>query len=176
MRKLLKERSSTLVLTDLNPYLTQHVDMALQKAMAKYPFLSVQLELQLSPQSTPVHLLPFEFSEMLTCLVDNTCYTQAEKNHRVNEFEARLEISTQVVNEQVQLHIRDNGRGIPAREATQLFNSFFTTKPTAKGTGLGLFMSKDVVEYLQGQMHIESVEEQYTQVTILLPLSEQLAN
>lgn len=170
MRKLLKERSSTLVLTDLNPYVTQHIDTALQKAKAAYPSLSVQLDLQLSPQAAPVHLLPVEFSELLTSLVDNTCYTLAEKSHREKEFEARLEVRTQVVDEQVQLQIRDNGRGIPAREASQLFNPFFTTKPTAKGTGLGLFMSKDVVEYLNGQMQIESVEEHYTQVTILLPL------
>ncbi|QHV93719.1 sensor histidine kinase [Spirosoma endbachense] len=170
MRKLLKERSSTLVVTDLNPYVTQHIDTALQKAKAKYPSLSVQLDLQLSPQATHVHLLPVEFSEILTSLVDNTCYTLAEKSHREKEFEARLEVRTQVVNEQVQLQVRDNGRGIPAREASQLFNPFFTTKPTAKGTGLGLFMSKDVVEYLNGQMQIESVEDHYTQVTILLPL------
>jgi two-component system NtrC family sensor kinase len=170
MRKLLKERSSTLVVTDLNPYVTQHIDTALQKAKAKYPSLSVQLDLQLSPQATPVHLLPVEFSEILASLVDNTCYTLAEKSHREKEFEARLEVRTQVVNEQVQLQVRDNGRGIPAREASQLFNPFFTTKPTAKGTGLGLFMSKDVVEYLNGQMQIESVEDHYTQVTILLPL------
>ncbi|WP_338874222.1 ATP-binding protein [Spirosoma sp. SC4-14] len=170
MRKLLKERSSTLVLTDLNPYLRQHIDTALQKAMARYPALSVQLDLQLCPQVIPVHLLPVEFSEMLASLVDNTCYALAEKSRRLEEFEPRLEVSTEVVDEHVQLQVRDNGHGIPTREASQLFNPFFTTKPTAKGTGLGLFMSKDVVEYLQGQMQIESVEEQYTQVTILLPL------
>ncbi|GAB4022341.1 sensor histidine kinase [Spirosoma koreense] len=176
MRKLLKERSSTLVLTDLNPYLTQHLDSALQKAMAKYPTLSIQLDLQLCPQAIPVHLLPAEFSEMLASLVDNTCYTLVEKSHRVKEFEPRLEVRTQVVNEQVQLQVRDNGLGIPAREASQVFNPFFTTKPTAKGSGLGLFMSKDVVESLQGHMQIESVEEQYTQVTILLPLGADRVN
>lgn len=173
MRKLLKERSSTLVRTDLNPYVRQHVDTALQKAKTRYPSLSVQLDLKLSPQATPVHLLPVEFSEMLASLVDNTCYTLAEKSRRVKEFEPRLEVSTQIVDEQVLLQVRDNGRGIPARETSQLFNPFFTTKPTAKGTGLGLFMSKDVVEYLRGQMEIESVEEQYTQVTILLPLCDE---
>jgi two-component system NtrC family sensor kinase len=171
MKKLLKERSSTPELIDLNHYLTQQIDTTLQKAMARYPSLSVQLDLQLSPQAIPVYLLPVEFSELLFSLVDNTCYTLAEKSRREQGFAARLEVSTQVVNKQVQLQVRDNGRGIPAREASQLFNPFFTTKPAAKGTGLGLYMSKDVVEYLHGQMHIESIEEQYTQVTIRLPIN-----
>lgn len=170
MRKLLKERSSTPELIDLNQYLTQQIDTTLQKVKTKYPSLSVTLALQLCHQPIPVYLLPVEFSELLLSLVDNTCYTLAEKSRRETGFAARLEVSTQVVNQQVELQIRDNGRGIPAREASQLFNPFFTTKPAAQGTGLGLYMSKDVVEYLQGQMQIESVEEQYTQVIIRLPI------
>jgi signal transduction histidine kinase len=173
MQKLLKERSSTLVLTELNQYLVQHINEVLKKALARYPAWSVGLELKLSPREIPVELLPVEFGETLACLVDNACYTLDEKSRREPSFEARLSVSTQVVDEQVQLEVRDNGRGIAAREASQLFNPFFTTKPTAKGTGLGLFMSKDMVESLHGQMQIESEEGQYTQVTIRLPLVEE---
>ncbi|MDB5241795.1 MAG: histidine kinase [Spirosoma sp.] len=172
MQKLLKERSSTLVLLELNQYLTQHINEVLQKALARYPTLSVKLELQLSPRAISVQLLPVEFGEALACLVDNACYTLDEKSRREPLFAARLAISTQVVDEQVRLEVRDNGRGIAAREVSQLFNPFFTTKPTAKGTGLGLFMSKDMVESMHGELQIESVEGQYTQVTIRLPLIE----
>ena len=174
MQKLLRERSSTLVLTDLNQYLSQHLDPTLQKARAKYPALSVELELQLSPQAAPVALLPVEFGETLASLVDNAFYTLVEKSRREPAFSARLAVSTRVVDAQVELQVRDNGRGIPVSEAKQLFTPFFTTKPTAKGSGLGLFMSKDMVESLDGQLEIESAEGQYTQVTIRLPLSDEL--
>jgi two-component system NtrC family sensor kinase len=93
----------------------------------------------------------------------------------VTGFEPRLEVSTQVVEDQVQIQVRDNGRGIRANERKQLFSPFFTTKATAKGTGLSLYLSKEVVEAnLQGQMRIDSVEDEYTQVTILLPLKQVL--
>ncbi|SFE68021.1 ATP-binding protein [Spirosoma endophyticum] len=176
MQKLLKERSSTFVLTDLNSYLTQQIDTCFPKALANYPALRIQLELQLAPQPLLVNLLPHEFSEVLTSLVDNACYALAEKCRRVTGFEPRLEISTVEIEDQVQLQVRDNGRGIPPKEASQLFSPFFTTKATAKGSGLSLYLSKEVVEAnLHGQIRIDSVEEQYTQVTILLPLKSELA-
>ncbi|GAB4035279.1 tetratricopeptide repeat protein [Spirosoma jeollabukense] len=175
MQKLLKERSSSYVLIDLNPYLAKQIDICFPKALANYPSLPIHLDLQLAPQPLPVSLLPYEFSEVLASLVDNACYALAEKCRRVKGFEPRLDVSTALVDDQVRLQVRDNGRGIPPKEVSQLFSPFFTTKPTAKGTGLGLYMSKDVVEHLQGQMQIDSVEDQYTQVTILLPLKSALA-
>ena len=171
MQKLLKERSSLYVLTDLTTYVAQQIDTAFHKAVNTYkPAVPIKLELKLASESLPVNLLPHEFSEVLDSLVDNSCYALLEKSRRVPTFEPSLEVRTEVVDEQVQLQIRDNGRGIPAKEMKQLFSPFFTTKPTAKGTGLGLYMGKEIVESLQGQMRIDSVEGEYTQVTILLPL------
>jgi signal transduction histidine kinase len=67
------------------------------------------------------------------------------------------------------LKIRDNGKGIPPRDLERLFNPFFTTKPTSEGTGLGLFMCKDIVEIHNGKIHIHSQEGQFTEVVITLP-------
>jgi two-component system NtrC family sensor kinase len=174
MQKLLKEHSLALELTNFNAYLSKQIETAVHKAVSKYPDLPVQLDMQLAEVTLWVNLLPYEFSEVLDSLVDNACYSLAEKIHRVDRFEPKLDVNTQVVENQVQLQIRDNGRGIPGKEASQLFNPFFTTKPTAKGTGLGLYMSKDVVDYLHGQMRIESEVDEFTQVTILLPLQSEL--
>ena len=67
------------------------------------------------------------------------------------------------------VRIRDNGKGIPQREAAKLFSPFFTTKPTSKGTGLGLFMAKDIVETHKGKIAIDSQEGEFTLITITLP-------
>ena len=176
MQKLLKERSTSYVLTDINPYLTQHMDTSFQKALTTHmPTVPIKLNVSLDPQALPVNLLPVEFSEVLDSLIDNSCYTLMEKCRRVKGFEPRLEVTTCIVDDQVQIQVRDNGRGIAPKEIAQLFSPFFTTKPTAKGTGLGLYMSKEVIEeYLQGQMRIDSIENEYTQVTILLPLKSTL--
>jgi two-component system NtrC family sensor kinase len=176
MQKLLKERSSSYVLTDINTYLTQQIDISFQKALDTYtPTVPIELDVNLAPQPLLVNLLPVEFGDVLDRLVDNSCYTLLEKCRQITGFDPQLEVSTQVVEDQVQIQVRDNGRGISAHERKQLFSPFFTTKATAKGTGLSLYLSKEVVEAnLQGQMRIDSVEDEYTQVTILLPLKQVL--
>jgi len=56
MQKLLKERSTTLVLTDLNKYLSSQIDTSIQKALLTYPGLPVQLELELAPKQPQINL------------------------------------------------------------------------------------------------------------------------
>jgi two-component system NtrC family sensor kinase len=80
MQKLLKERSSSYVLTDINPYLTQQIDTSFQKALATYtPTVPIELDVNLAPQPLLVNLLPVEFGDVLDRLVDNSCYTLLEK-------------------------------------------------------------------------------------------------
>ncbi|NOX36200.1 MAG: PAS domain-containing protein [Calditrichaeota bacterium] len=71
--------------------------------------------------------------------------------------------------EHLQLVIADTGCGIPAETREQIFQPFFTTK--IKGTGLGLTIVKKIVEHHQGQIEIESEENQGTRVIIRLPLN-----
>ena len=52
----------------------------------------------------------------------------------------------------------------------QIFNPFFTTKPTGEGTGLGLSISHDIVVGMHsGAMSVESVEGEHTEFLISLP-------
>jgi two-component system, NtrC family, sensor kinase len=48
-----------------------------------------------------------------------------------------LQVSTRDLGEAVEVWVRDNGTGIPPEIRDQLFQPFFTTKPTCEGTGLG---------------------------------------
>ncbi|MDP3730220.1 MAG: ATP-binding protein, partial [Candidatus Omnitrophota bacterium] len=58
----------------------------------------------------------------------------------------------------VYIDIRDTGSGIPDDKLKELFNPFFTTKEPGKGTGLGLFIVRQVVEKNGGRIHLKETK------------------
>ena len=56
----------------------------------------------------------------------------------------------------VSVLICDTGKGIQSNDAKRLFEPFFTTKYT-KGTGLGLWISKGIVQKYEGNIHFRSI-------------------
>jgi len=76
----------------------------------------------------------------------------------------------------VDLRIADNGTGIPPEIQKQLFTPFFSTKPSGKGTGLGLMICKRVTQEHEGMLTFESIPGQGTVFTVSLPLRPSCPN
>ncbi len=66
--------------------------------------------------------------------------------------------------------VRDTGEGIAEGDLPQVFDPYFTTKPT--GNGLGLAVVHKIVESHGGELRVQSVEGEGTAVTVELPLEE----
>lgn len=66
------------------------------------------------------------------------------------------------------VRVRDNGRGIPPDQLRNIFRPFFTTK--RQGTGLGLSLSRRIVEQHGGTIEVRSVQGKGTEFTVRLPL------
>lgn len=170
MQKLLKGKSTEFFVTELNPFLESKARSAIQEVLNDYKDFSVKLTITLDTMPVKVSLLPFEFAQVITNLVSNACYALFERTKTDKVFVPEVIITTAPVDGGICIRLRDNGMGIPKKETEQLFNPFFTTKPTSKGTGLGLYMSKDIIEYHKGRMSVSSKEGEFTEVEIILPV------
>jgi two-component system, NtrC family, sensor kinase len=73
----------------------------------------------------------------------------------------------------VLIRIRDNGIGIEADKIGNIFDSFFTTKEEGKGSGLGLHITREIIEEHQGWIEVESNIGEGTVFTIMLPAGEE---
>ncbi len=87
-----------------------------------------------------------------------------------------ITIATRSVDaEWVEVSIQDNGRGIPEDVQAKLMNPFFTTKPMGQGTGLGLFISHQIVEKHHGELICRSQLGQGTEFILKLPVKQKAA-
>ena len=87
-----------------------------------------------------------------------------------------ITIATRCVDfEWVEVAIQDNGRGIPEAVQAKLLDPFFTTKPMGQGTGLGLFISHQIVEKHKGELICRSEVGQGTEFILKLPVNQRAA-
>lgn len=97
-------------------------------------------------------------------VVENAVAAMTEKG-------GTLRVATRSNGDSVALVVSDTGKGIPERYLAKVFEPYFTMKPG--GTGLGMYLTKRIIEEHKGTIAIESVEGQGTQVTIRLPAVRQ---
>jgi two-component system sensor histidine kinase RegB len=74
------------------------------------------------------------------------------------------------------LRVIDHGRGMTPEVLARAGDPFFTTKEPGQGMGLGIFITRTVVERLGGSLRIESVPGRGTSACVFLPLREEKAN
>jgi signal transduction histidine kinase len=68
------------------------------------------------------------------------------------------------------VRVRDDGCGIPPEIQHRLFEPFFTTKPADQGTGLGLYISYEIVRAHGGELRVESAPGAGSTFEVRLPL------
>jgi two-component system NtrC family sensor kinase len=105
--------------------------------------------------------------------IDRTLLRQSILNLVKNGLEAlgrggKLTVSTRRVNDHVEIAIQDTGAGIALDVGKRLFEQFFTTKP--QGTGLGLYISRQIIEEHGGTLRWESAPGAGTTFTATLPI------
>jgi signal transduction histidine kinase len=67
--------------------------------------------------------------------------------------------------------VADNGNGIPPKILDKIFQPFFSTKPTGRGTGLGLSLAYDIVKAHGGELKVDIREGQGAEFVIQLPFN-----
>ncbi len=93
-----------------------------------------------------------------------------------NKKEAKITVRLRMdeIEQNVVLEIQDNGKGMNQKEIRKVFDPFFTTKSQGKGTGLGLSETYGIINNINGEIHVDSKEDEFTKFTIKLPIKKEV--
>lgn len=86
-----------------------------------------------------------------------------------------LKVQINVEKAKAEIQVNDNGPGIHKDDLEHIFNMFYQTDNTAKGSGLGLYIVKEAVEKLGGKIKINSQLTEGTTFTVVIPNQQQTA-
>ncbi|MCO4753589.1 MAG: hypothetical protein KC478_03865 [Bacteriovoracaceae bacterium] len=118
-----------------------------------------------------------DFGRLLLNLFENSLHsiTQKRSKRDPSSYQGYISVSGIVVdNKMVKMKFYDNGKGIAEENIDKILEPFFTTKPSGSGTGLGLYLTYEIVKQHDGKINIESKENEYAEITIELPLEQQV--
>lgn len=85
----------------------------------------------------------------------------------------RIDVRTGVEGEEAWFEVEDNGSGIASADLAHLFEPFYTTKPAGKGTGLGLAVSKTIIDNHRGRIEVISGQNRGSRFRVWLPLRQE---
>jgi PAS domain S-box-containing protein len=127
---------------------------------------NIKLNLSVPKKLPAVSVDPFRISEVLSNLVANAlAYTKSGGSVNVKSETVKNELVT---------HVEDTGQGIPESALPRLFTKFFRVSGVleqgSKGTGLGLYISKAIVDMHKGRIWVKSIMGKGSTFSFSLPL------
>ncbi len=125
----------------------------------------VLLKLQLHEGLGKLSAHDIQLEQVLLNLIRNAI----EAMHDVPEPQRRLTISTKLVENQLRVEVEDNGHGIDKKIQNDVFAPFVTTKQ--QGMGLGLSISRGIIESHGGELTLDDTVEKGTKMVVSLPFN-----
>ena len=126
---------------------------------------SISLDLTVD-DAAPIRCDENKLRQVLVNLVDNAV--------KYSPQGGRVELRVHTENGSCQIEVADEGLGIPADERERIFEKFYRLDPQQTqgvgGSGLGLYICRELVERMNGQLHVESEPGRGSRFTVELPL------
>jgi len=117
-----------------------------------------------------LHGFPNELSQVLINTISNAKDAILENNIE----NGKVVVKCQRNEDNVCIKISDNGGGIPQHVMDRIFDPYYTTKEEGKGTGLGLYISKNIIQdHMHGDIEVKNKNEG-AEFTFILPLAKKM--
>ena len=167
MEEMLKDRTGGYVDMDLLPVLQQDEEMLANYFAKEIGQYRIHTTFNLPNDAMPLHGNPDMLSKTIMSLLGNAVYAVVKKAQR-QQYNPEVSLTATVAEGKYVLKIRDNGIGIEEKILSKIFDPFFTTKTTDEAAGVGLYLSREIVQNHGGDISVQSQKDEFTEFTITL--------
>jgi signal transduction histidine kinase len=168
MEEMLKDRTGGYVDMDLLPVLRQDEKMLANYYAKEIEQYHIHISFYLPDGAMPLHGNPDMLSKTMMSLLGNAVYAVVKKAQKQQQYNPEISLTATVTDGQYILKVRDNGVGIEEKILGKIFDPFFTTKTTEEAAGVGLYLSREIIQNHGGDMSAVSTKDEFTEFTITL--------
>ncbi|MCD4715306.1 MAG: response regulator [Desulfobacterales bacterium] len=152
-------RKDDSVLAEVN--LIELADEAIQLVDREAVNRDIEIIREMAHDKVTIWSDPYKLRQVLINLITNSIHATGSGG--------KITIILEGMGEEVTLTVKDTGQGIPKENLKRIFEPFFSTKSPGKGTGLGLFVTRNIIEKLGGTIKVESRIGQGSSFSVKLP-------
>ena len=161
--------------TDINHLVKEYVWLAYHALRANHKGFNITIHESYQEGLPQMMVIPQDLSRAVLNLMNNACYAVWERSQKEGEgYVPTIEIKTALnAKGLLEISINDNAEGMTDEVKERLFENFFTTKPVGQGTGLGMGITRDIIENKhKGKLTFESELGKGTCFTITIPVKK----
>ncbi|MGA9326191.1 MAG: ATP-binding protein [Salegentibacter sp.] len=168
--------SGALEPTNLNSLIKEFVNLAFLGMQAAKNPINVDICFQLDEHILPIPLIAQDFSRVILNMCTNAFDAMRENLSAVDQkpypYKPQLSIMTKRMDGEILVEFKDNGTGIRKEIKEKIMQPFFTTKKGKEGTGLGLYITSDIIKAHGGQLKVKTQEGVGTAFIISIPVKK----
>ena len=168
MEEMLKDRTGGVVDTEITAILKQDKEMVEKYYAKEIAEHNIVLDFQIPAQEIVIKANPEQLSKSFMSFFVNSIYALIKKAQRTS-YTPTLSAKINSDGKTITIVIHDNGIGIEETIINKVFDPFFTTKPTGEASGVGLYLSNEIIQNYGGEISVKSTKDEFCEFTITLP-------
>ena len=171
-------KENEFVPSDVCHIVSEYVRLSYHAMRANHQGFNVTIHEQYQEGLPLMMVIPQDLSRAVLNVMNNACYAVWNKARTAgDDYQPTIEVTVSSMPldpcPSLLISIADNGEGMTDEVKQHLFENFFTTKPIGQGTGLGMSITRDIIENKHGgKVSFTSTEGQGTTFTFTIPIKK----
>lgn len=163
--------------TDICKLTKEYVWLSYHSMRANYQGFNVTINENYQKDIPMITVVPQDFSRAVLNVMNNACYAVWNKAQNLtgdaDTYHPTISVDVKVESNELNTTITDNGEGMTEEVKQKLFDTFFTTKPVGHGTGLGMSITRQIIEEKHhGRIEFDSKRGEFTTFSLIIPIKK----